>query len=42
MNQMWSCLGTRHLPSAIYRLRMVVRQDQASAASAAPVFPGLA
>lgn len=42
LNQLWSCLGTRHLPSAIYRLRMVVRQDLASAASAAPVFPGLA
>ena len=28
MSQMWSCLGAKHLPSLVYRLRMVVRQEQ--------------
>ena len=28
MNQMWACLGAKHLPSVVYRLRMVVLQDQ--------------
>ena len=27
LNQMWACLGAKHLPSAVYRLRMVVLQD---------------
>jgi hypothetical protein len=27
MNQMWACLGAKHLPSVVYRLRMVVLQD---------------
>jgi hypothetical protein len=37
MNQMWSCLGTKHLPSAVYRLRMVVLQDQEPVSSGAPI-----
>lgn len=27
MNQMWACIGAKHLPSVVYRLRMVVLQD---------------
>ena len=27
LNQMWACLGAKHLPSVVYRLRMVVLQD---------------
>jgi hypothetical protein len=27
LNQMWACLGAKHLPSVVYRVRMVVLQD---------------
>ena len=28
MSQMWSCLGAKHLPSLVYRLRIAVLQEQ--------------
>ena len=27
LNQMWACLGAKHLPSVVYRLRLVALQD---------------
>jgi hypothetical protein len=37
LNQMWACLGAKHLPSAVYRLRMVVLQDVEPIATGLPV-----
>lgn len=37
MNQMWACLGAKHLPSVVYRLRMVALQDQEPTGTGAPV-----
>ncbi|MFO1340433.1 MAG: Pvc16 family protein [Burkholderiaceae bacterium] len=38
-HQLWACLGARHLPSVVYRLRMVLMVDPPSSASAAPALP---
>ena len=37
LNQMWACLGAKHLPSVVYRLRMVVLQDLEPAGTGAPI-----
>jgi Pvc16 N-terminal domain len=37
LNQMWACLGARHLPSFVYRLRMVVLQDVEPMATGLPI-----
>ena len=37
MNQMWACLGAKHLPSVVYRLRMVLLQDQEPISTGAPI-----
>jgi hypothetical protein len=37
LNQMWACLGAKHLPSVIYRLRYVALQDVEPASTGAPV-----
>lgn len=37
LNQMWACLGAKHLPSVVYRIRTVLLQDQEPLASGAPV-----
>lgn len=37
LNQMWACLGAKHLPSVAYRLRMVVLQDVEPIATGAPI-----
>lgn len=37
LNQMWACLGAKHLPSAVYRLRMVVLQDLEPIGSGMPI-----
>jgi Pvc16 N-terminal domain len=37
MNQMWACFGAKHLPSIVYRLRMVVLQDLEPTGSGAPI-----
>lgn len=37
LNQMWACLGAKHLPSVVYRLRMVVLQDVEPSGSGAPI-----
>lgn len=37
MNQMWACLGAKHLPSVTYRLRMVVLQDVEPLGTGAPI-----
>ena len=37
MNQMWACLGAKHLPSVVYRLRMVVLQDLEPTGTGAPI-----
>ena len=37
MNQMWACLGAKHLPSVVYRLRMVVLQDLEPSGTGAPI-----
>jgi hypothetical protein len=34
---MWACLGAKHLPSVVYRLRMVVLQDVEPLATGAPI-----
>lgn len=36
LNQLWSTLGAKHLPSVVYRLRMVVLADEAEPAVAGP------
>lgn len=37
MNQMWACLGAKHLPSVVYRLRLVVLQDVEPLGTGAPI-----
>jgi hypothetical protein len=37
LNQMWACLGAKHLPSVVYRLRMVVLQDVEPIGSGLPI-----
>ena len=37
LNQMWSCMGAKHLPSVIYRLRMLWLRDSEPLGSGAPV-----
>ena len=37
LNQVWACLGAKHLPSVVYRLRMVVLQDVEPTATGLPV-----
>ena len=37
LNQMWACLGAKHLPSVIYRLRMVVLQDVEPLGTGVPI-----
>jgi hypothetical protein len=37
MNQMWACFGAKHLPSVVYRLRMVLLQDQEPLGIGAPI-----
>ncbi len=34
---MWACLGAKHLPSVVYRLRMVLLQDTEPVGSGAPI-----
>ena len=34
-HQLWACLGARHLPSVVYRLRMVLMLDTITQPSAA-------
>ncbi len=36
-NQMWACLGAKHLPSVVYRLRLLFLQDVEPLASGAPI-----
>lgn len=37
LNQMWACLGAKHLPSVVYRLRMVVLQDSEPSGTGLPI-----
>jgi len=37
LNQMWACLGAKHLPSVIYRVRYVALQDVEPAGTGAPI-----
>lgn len=37
LNQIWAFVGGKHLPSVIYKIRMVVIQDQAITAIQAPI-----
>jgi len=37
LNQMWTCFGGKHLPSVIYRLRMIVLQDIEPSGTGAPI-----
>lgn len=37
LNQLWTMLGGKHLPSAAYRLRLVVLQDSEPASTGAPI-----
>ena len=37
MNQMWACLGAKHLPSVVYRLRLVLLQDVEPLGTGAPI-----
>ena len=37
MNQMWACFGAKHLPSVVYRLRMVMLQDLEPTGTGAPI-----
>jgi len=37
LNQMWACLGAKHLPSVVYRLRMVVLQDSEPLGTGLPI-----
>jgi hypothetical protein len=34
---MWACLGARHLPSVVYRVRMLILQDSEPDQVAMPV-----
>lgn len=36
-NQMWACLGAKHLPSVVYRVRMLYLQDQEPLGTGAPI-----
>ena len=36
-NQMWACLGAKHLPSVVYRLRMLLIQDVEPLATGTPI-----
>lgn len=37
LNQMWACLGAKHLPCAVYRMRVVSLQDQEPAGTGLPI-----
>lgn len=37
LNQMWTCFGAKHLPAIIYRLRMVVLQDDEPTGTGQPI-----
>ncbi|WP_077000838.1 DUF4255 domain-containing protein [Variovorax sp. KK3] len=37
LNQMWTCLGAKHLPSAVYRVRLVALQDSEPIGTGAPI-----
>lgn len=37
MNQMWACIGAKHLPSVVYRLRMALLQDLEPTGTVAPI-----
>ena len=37
LNQLWTMLGGKHLPSVAYRLRLVVLQDSEPASTGAPI-----
>ena len=37
LNQMWTMLGAKHLPSVAYRLRLVVLQDSEPLSTGAPI-----
>jgi hypothetical protein len=37
LNQTWACLGAKYLPSALYRVRMVVLQDREPQAVGLPI-----
>ena len=37
LNQMWACLGAKHLPSLVYRVRMVVLQDLEPTGTGLPI-----
>jgi hypothetical protein len=37
LNQMWACIGAKHLPSVVYRLRLVMLQDTEPSATGAPI-----
>jgi hypothetical protein len=34
---MWACIGAKHLPSVVYRLRLVMLQDTEPSATGAPI-----
>lgn len=37
LNQMWTCFGAKHLPAIVYRLRMVVLQDDEPSGTGQPI-----
>ena len=37
LNQLWTCLGTKHLPCMVYRVRMLWLQDSEPQGTGAPV-----
>ena len=37
MNHLWACLGAKHLPSVIYRVRMLALQDLEPVGTGAPI-----
>ena len=37
LNQMWTCFGAKHLPSVVYRLRLVALQDMEPIGTGMPV-----
>lgn len=37
LHQMWACFGARHLPAAVYRLRMVVLRDDEPVGTGLPI-----
>jgi hypothetical protein len=37
LNQMWTCFGAKHLPAIVYRLRMVVLQDDEPTGTGLPI-----